>query len=155
MLSALISFLGGSAFRMIWGEISSWLDKKQEHTQEIERIRVQDEVDANAHSRNLETLKLQSDLGVKQVDVQRNADVERSEAEAFKDAMSTAFKPTGIMWVDMWNQIVRPSYATIGLVLWTMKLYVQGFKMDEFDLELFAVIVGFFFADRSLRRNAK
>ena len=31
MFSALFSFLGGSVFRMIWGEISSFIEKKQEH----------------------------------------------------------------------------------------------------------------------------
>ena len=41
MFSALFSFLGGSVFRMIWGEVSSFIEKRQEHAQEIERMRLQ------------------------------------------------------------------------------------------------------------------
>ena len=40
MISALVSFLGGSVFRMLWGEISAWLTKAQDHKHEIERGRV-------------------------------------------------------------------------------------------------------------------
>jgi len=155
MISALISFLGGSAFRMIWGEISTWLAKRQDHQFELQRLQVQDQIDDRTHARNLENLRLQSELGVRQVEVQRDADVERAEAESFAQAMKGSFQASGIGWVDGWNQMVRPSYATLGLVLWALKLSVQGFRMDEFDLHLFAVIVGFFFADRSLRRSAR
>ena len=30
MFGAIFSFLGGSAFRAIWGEVSNWLNKRQE-----------------------------------------------------------------------------------------------------------------------------
>ena len=41
MISAIISFLGGSVFRMIWGEVSTWVTAKQNHAQELERLRLQ------------------------------------------------------------------------------------------------------------------
>lgn len=31
MFSALFSFLGGSVFRMIWGEVANFVQKKQDH----------------------------------------------------------------------------------------------------------------------------
>lgn len=31
MITALLSFLGGNVFRMIFGEVVSWLNKKQDH----------------------------------------------------------------------------------------------------------------------------
>ena len=56
MLSALLSFFGGTAFRMLWGEVSAYLNKKQDHAFEIERMRLQEQFDAAQHARNLEAL---------------------------------------------------------------------------------------------------
>lgn len=155
MLSALFSFLGGSVFRMIWGEVSTFLNKRQDHAHEVELMKIQAELDKQAHDRTLETLRLQSELGVKQVQVQAEAAIEKADADAFSVAMANSFKPTGIKFVDAWNGIIRPSYATVGLILWAIKLYAQGFKMDEFDITLFGTIAGFFFADRSLGKRGK
>ena len=70
MITALLSFLGGNVFRLVFGEVISYLNKKQDHAQEIERMRFQAEVDAAQHVRNLEAIKTQADLGVKTIQVQ-------------------------------------------------------------------------------------
>lgn len=155
MLSALLSFLGGSVFRMIWGEVSAFLNKKQDHEHELQMMQAQAAFEDRAHQRSLENLRLQNELGVKMVEVQRESAIAQGDADAFTEAMKQSFKPTGIGFVDAWNGSIRPSYASVALVLWVLKLYSQSFKMDEFDIALVAVIVGFFFADRSLRRNGK
>lgn len=155
MLSALLSFLGGSVFRMVWGEISAFLNKKQDHEHEIQLMQAQAAFEDRAHQRQLENLRLQNELGVKMVEVQRESAIAQGDADAFTEAMKHAFKPTGIGFVDAWNGSIRPSYASVALVLWVLKLYTQNFRMDDFDVSLVAVIVGFFFADRSLRRNGK
>jgi hypothetical protein len=33
-----------------------------------------------------------------------------------------AAKPTGVKWVDAWNGSIRPSYATVALFLWLVKV---------------------------------
>ena len=38
MFEALISFLGGSVFRMVWGEIASWYSKKMDHEHEMAHL---------------------------------------------------------------------------------------------------------------------
>jgi len=155
ILSTLFSFLGGSAFRMIWGEVSSWLNKKQDHEQEMERMRWQAEADEKAHLRNTELIRLQAELKVEQVMVQSEADQAARAADAFTVAMEGAFKPTGYALVDVWNGVIRPSFATICLLIWGSKIVGQGFIMDDFDKELLAGIVGFFFADRTLGKRGK
>lgn len=155
MISALISFLGGSIFRMIWGEISSFINKKQDHEHELEMMQAQSAADDKAHQRTLENLRLQNELGVRMIEAQRDAASAQGDSDAFTAAMKTAFLPTGIWIIDAWNGIIRPGYATVALILWCLKLWAQNFKMDEFDLGLLAVIAGFFFADRSLHRNGK
>ena len=155
MLSALISFLGGSVFRMIWGEVSAWYNKHQDHKFEIERLQLQAQLEDKAHQRSQEALRLQAELGIKTIEAQAESNVMTAEAEAFANAMKEAFKPTGIYWVDAWNGIIRPAAATLALILWTLKLANQGFAMQAYDMEITGVVLGFFFADRSLGKRGK
>ena len=46
MFSGLIAFLGGSAFRMIWGELAAWLTARQDHRHELERMRLSADLEA-------------------------------------------------------------------------------------------------------------
>lgn len=155
MLSALFSFLGGSVFRMIWGEASAYLNKRQDHQHETEMIRLQASLDEAKHARDLEQMKLANELGLKTIEVQKDAQIAQAEVDAFSRAIEAAARPTGISWVDAWNGCIRPSYATVALGLWLVKVAVQGFKMDTFDAELLAVVAGFYFADRSLGKRGK
>lgn len=155
MIEALFSFLGGSVFRMIWGEVSAWYNKRQDHAFELERLRLQTEIDDRAHQRNQEALRLQSELGIKMIEAKMEADVATAEADAFVKAMENAFKPTGWAFVDIWNGIIRPTAATIALALWVMKLHSQNWMMQEWDITLAGTVLGFFFADRSLGKRGK
>jgi hypothetical protein len=153
MLEALLSFLGGSVFRMIWGEVSAWQTKKQDHAHELERMRLQTELEDRAHERMQASLRLQNELGIKTIEAQAQAAMDQADADAFTEAMKNAFKPTGISWVDAWNGTIRPAAATIVLVLWCLKLNAQSFVMQDWDLSLAGVVLGFFFANRALGRG--
>ena len=155
MISALVSFLGGSVFRMIWGEASAYPNKRQDHRHETEMLKVQAELDQAKHGRDLEQMRLANELGVKMVEVQKDAAIAAGELDAFSKAIEAAARPTGIKWVDAWNGAIRPSYATVALALWLVKVAAQGFKMDAFDAELLAVVAGFYFPDRSLGKRGK
>jgi hypothetical protein len=155
MLEALFSFLGGSVFRMVWGEVSSWYNKKQDHKFELERLKLQTEIDDRAHQRTQEALRLQSELGIKTIEAQAVANVATAEADAFGKAIEQAFKPSGWAVVDIWNGVIRPSAATIALALWVLKLNAQSWVMQEWDITLAGTILGFFFADRSLGKRGK
>lgn len=155
MISALFSFLGGSIFRMIWGEASAYLNKRQDHAHEVEMLKVQKELDDARQVREMEQMRLANELGVKMVEVQKDAAIAAGELDAFSKAIEAAARPTGIRWVDAWNGSIRPSYATVALILWLVKVAAQGFKMDAFDAELLAVVAGFYFADRSLGKRGK
>lgn len=155
MFTALFSFLGGSAFRMIWGELSSWLTAKQDHSFEIERMRLQGDMDAAAHARNLESLRVQADLGVKTIQVQSEADLALREMDAWGKAVAGAVDPADQSAVGQWVKAIRPAAASISLVLWALALYRSGLVMSAWDRELVGAILGFFFADRSLVKSGK
>lgn len=148
MFSALLSFLGGSAFRLIWGQISDFLNKRQDHKYEIERLKLQAEADAAQHARNLEALRVQHEMGVDVIRVQGEADAGRLEMEGWAAAVREANRTTGVTWVDAWNGIIRPLVATVAIGLWAGALYRQDFTMGEWDKELVGVILGFYFATR-------
>lgn len=154
MLAAIFNFLGGAAFRMIWGEVSSWLNKKLDHEHEIERMKLQGDLEEANSKRQESLIRLQSELGVKQIEVKGEVEADKAAGEAFTAAMQN-FKPTGIKGVDAWNACIRPSAATVALLLWIMELVIAGFALTEWDRELMGSILGFYFADRSLRHRGK
>lgn len=156
-MGAILSFLGGSAFRAIWHEASTWLSARQEHKHEVERMRLQGDLDAKQHERNLASQKQQAELGYKTINVQADADISRIETEAWRSAMQQP--PTGVKWVDAWNGIIRPSFATGALLLWLWyefsHMAVNAWTISAFSLDLIGIVIGFYFADRSLRKRGK
>lgn len=155
MFSALFSFLGGSAFRMVWGELSAYLTAKQSHKQEIERLRLQGELDAASHARNLESLRLQSDLGVKTIQVQAEADLARVDVGAWAQAVADVGKTTGIRFLDIWNGSIRPWLATLASAVVLFEIVRNGFVLTDWDRELVGAILGIYVADRQLSKRGK
>lgn len=153
MLSAIFSFLGGTAFRLIWGQVSEWVNKKQDHQFELDRLRAQEEIDAAAHARNLEAIRVQSELNIKVIEVQGNVDLSKLEYDAWSRAIDNAGKPTGIFIVDLWNGIIRPAAATVALSLWVIALARHGWVVGDWDKDMIGVTLGFFFASRVLTKK--
>lgn len=154
-VSALISFLGGSAFRMIFGEISAWMTKKQDHMQEVERLRLQAELDAAQHARNLEAIRVQADLGVKTIAVQAEAALTQIETDAWSKLVDSTTKTTGILFLDIWNGTIRPLLATLAILVVVAQIAHNGFTLTDWDRELVAAILGIYLADRQLTKRGK
>lgn len=154
-MSAIITFLGGSAFRYIFGAVDSWVTKKQDAKLEIERMKAQGELDAAKSERDLNAIKVQAELGVKTIEVQADADIAKTDAEAFKAAMAVSNLPTGIKWVDGWNASIRPSFATTALFLWFVALHHKGWGLGDWDLSMIGAVAGYYFAERSLGKLGK
>ena len=155
MISTLLSFLGGSVFRMLWGEIASFITAKQEHAHEIERMKAQGELDAAQHARTLEAIKQQAELGVQTIRVQAEADTSRTDAEAFSAASASLFKATGIWFVDAWNGVIRPATATVCLGLWVRHVAHAGWVLDDQGWSILSAALGLYLADRALAKRGK
>lgn len=154
MLSALISFLGGSVFRMIWGELSAWMTARQDHTFELERMRLQGDLEAAQHARNLEAIKVQADLGVKVIETQAQAAIDQLESSAWLEAVKATAVQTGIRWVDAWNAVIRPAVATWAIGMITGN-YLQLWLLDENGWSLAGAALGIYLADRALFKRGK
>ena len=155
MFSALFSFLGGSAFRMIWGEISSYFNKKLEHAQEVERMKLESDLEAERHERDMTRLRLQADLNVREVQVVNDAALSKVEVDAWAQAVADVGKQTGIKFLDIWNGSVRPLLATLAIVVVVAEIAINGFTLNDWDRELVAAILGIYVADRTLQKRGK
>jgi hypothetical protein len=154
MFTALFSFLGGSVFRMIWGEVSAWLTAKQDHSQEMERMRLQAELDAAQHERNLEAQRLQAELGVKVIEAQREADVSRIEADGWLSAVKATSVATGVRIIDAWNASIRPGVATWSIVMLTLGEFAV-ITISDNSLSVCSAALGIYLADRALLKRGK
>lgn len=155
MFSALVSFLGGSAFRMIWGEVSAYFTKRQDQKNEMARMELQGKLDAEAHARNLASIKLQADLGVKTIQVQGDVEISKIDTAAWAQAVGDVGKATGIKFLDIWNGSVRPALATLAGVMLIMESIKNGWGPTEHVLIVCDAILGIYVADRSLGKRGK
>lgn len=155
MITTLISFLGGSVFRMIWGEASAWLTKRQDHAQELDRIRLQAEADAAAHSRNLETIKAQAEAGVKVIQQQAASAMQGVESDAWLDVVKGTNRTVGIWFIDAWNGVIRPAVATWAVVMITIHYSNNGWVLDDNGWGLCGAALGIYLADRALFKRGK
>ena len=148
MITALMTFLGGATVRLFLGHLFDLITKWQDQKNELARLTLQGQLDAAQHTRNLEAIKVQADLGVKVIEAQTEAQVTQAEADAFIEAVRATGQRTGIMWVDLWNGIVRPLLASMCIVLWVAKIVGAGFVLDEWDRELMGMALGVFVGGR-------
>ena len=140
---------------MVWGEVAAFVKARQDHRHELDLLTAQAQLEAQAFERNQSALRLQSELGIKTVQVQAEADLERIDAAGFYGAVGDSMKPVGVAGVDAFNAAIRPAAASICLVLWVFELAVAGWVMGEWDQMLVATILGFFFASRELTKRGK
>ena len=156
MIEAILSFLGGSTLRMIWGEVSAFMTRKQDHKHEIERMKLQADLDAANHARTLQSLKLQGELGVKTIEVQAASAVDQIEAEGWLEAVKATGRSTGVAWVDAWNSVIRPGGASWAFAMLT--LHEAGMltnPLSDGTASVAYAFLGLFVADRSLGKRGK
>ena len=153
-MSALLSFLSGSVFRMVWGEASAFLTKRQDHKHEVELLGVQERLAAAAHERNLAGMRLQSDLGIKEVVVRQEANESAGALDAWVDAVKATSRMTGVAWIDGWNQSIRPMVATVAVGAMLTEIVLVG-ALTDWHREVFSAALGIYLADRTLAKRGK
>jgi hypothetical protein len=151
-MGAILSFLGGSAFRFLIGQLTDYLQKKQDHLYEIERIKSQEAIDAAAHLRQLAMIQLQADLKLGEIKLAGMTAVDLEEAKAFTAAQAPQ-PPTGVKFIDAWNGSIRPLCATIAIGLWGLRIVRTFFELTAWDENLIASILGYYFADRHIGKS--
>jgi hypothetical protein len=155
IVGALLNFIGGAAFRYALGRIIEWLEAKQKHREETQRLDQQERFEAARHLRNQESIRLQHELGIQTIQLQGAVAADLEAARAFTAAQARVQEPTGNAFIDAWNGSIRPAAATLSLLIWITKIIEQGFKATQWDTDLASSILGFYFADRQLGKRSK
>lgn len=154
-MSAVLSFLGGSAFRWLVGEISTAWTKHQDHKHELAMMEAQSKQDAQRHAQQQDAIRLQAELGIKVITVQAEAHASAAEDDAWLDAVKSINRPTGYPWLDALRMSVQPVLAYIAIIIWVAALNEQGWKVTEWDKELVSAIFGMYLANRHLTARGK
>jgi hypothetical protein len=154
-MGALFSFLGGSVFRMMWGEASAYFTRNQEHAQELARIAAQEAVDQAAHLRQKDLIQMQSDLGIKEIQVAGGIALDKAAADAFTEVVKATGNKTGVAWVDAWNACIRPGGATMALAMIASEIIAAGFVVSDSNQQVLFAFLGIFVADRNLSKRGK
>jgi hypothetical protein len=154
-MTGVFSFLGGAAFRMIWGEVSAYFNKKQDHKHEVELLRLQDSIDAGKHQRQQELIQLQHTLGIKEIQVAGQVALDQKAADAFMEAVKATNSKTGVWWVDAWNAMIRPGAATIALAMLICEVIAAGWVIPATTADVFLAFLGIFVANRDLHKRGK
>jgi hypothetical protein len=153
MIALLFSFFGSSIFRVLLGEVSSWMKDRQEHSNQMDLMRLQEDQQAAQHARNLEAVRLQAELGQKEIALKSAAAVDEIQMGAWATAVAGTTKVIGIAWVDAWNQAIRPALATWSVVMVTLN-YAGLIVLDDAGWGLCGAAIGLFLGERiSLKRG--
>lgn len=154
-MSAILSFLGGNAFRMLWGEVAGYMTKRQDHKYELERMAKQADLEAAAHDRNMRAIEVQHRLGIEKIYVQQEADTAAGELDAWVETVKATTRVTGVGWVDAWNAAIRPGVATIAVTMMVVEIIALNFVLNDWHVSVFSAALGIFLADRSLAKRGK
>lgn len=155
VVAGIPTFFGGAAFRIVWGELSSWWTARQDHKFEIERADQQEKFAAAQHARNLEAMRVQKDLGVEVIRVQSETDLALLEGQTFDKAVGGLTQSTGFKFIDAWKSSIQAALATEMMLLIALHYKRQGWIMDANAWELAGAVLGLFLADRYLFRRSK
>jgi hypothetical protein len=111
-------------------------------------------MDAAQHTRNMEAIKQQAELGVKTIKVQAEAALGQIEGEGWLEAVKATGRAIGVPWVDAWNAVIRPGVASWAVLM----LSLDAFKLvtlTDFTISICSAALGIYLADRSLSKRGK
>ena len=156
MLGGLLSFLGGTAFRWILGEVFGFLKARDEHRAEMERTRLQIELERERAALQRAAAQQAADLGVKVIEAQSEAAAEAAAALAHLrsiEGVNEASKRGD--WIGAWNASIRPLAATAAIFLLVGQSVAPSvFVLSAVVVDVICAILGVFVGERIRQRGA-
>lgn len=153
MFGGILSFLGGTAFRWLFGEALDFLKRRQELAHEMELMRLSHEQDRDKHQWQQETIRTQAEMGVKVIEAQAEASERASAAEAFLAAVQGVNKAGERQdWIGAWNAAIRPLLATVAIVA-LLGESLQLLTLSALFAEVCCAVLGVFVGERIRARG--
>lgn len=151
---SLFSFLGGTVFRLVFGEIMAFLNKRIDHAHELAMLDKQQALEERRAVLQQAAAEQQTKLGIEMIAAQREAAADLLDGETFLMGVKATMIQTGIRWIDGWNALIRPGAATWAIVMLTLEAAALLTLSDDCR-EVVSAALGLFLADRSLARRGK
>lgn len=107
MVETILGGLFGGIFRII-PEVLKWLDRKDERKHEL-----------GMQDKAIEFQRLKGDQRIEEITAQGQQDWNTGALDALKEAIKGQDTPSGVIWIDGWNKLIRPLMAT----QWVIVLY--------------------------------
>ena len=159
MITTLLSLLGGGLGGLLRyiPELIKIFTTKQDHDHEYRMTQLQLQIDQARASQAIDLAYAQGDVAT-----------QTASAQALLEALKAQSTPTGIKWVDALSASVRPILTywwMIGFTVYkAMTIYaycadwkgLDGFTLllwTDWDAGVLAMIIGFWFVDRSIKRH--
>ena len=156
MLGGLLSFLGGTAFRWILGEVFGFLKARDEHRAEMERTRLQIELERERAALQRAATQQAAELGVKVIEAQSEAAAEAAAALAHLRAIEGVNQASERKdWIGGFNALIRPQLAQVAILLLVADdFFPEYVLLTPLMLELFCAVLGVFVGERIRQRGA-
>lgn len=156
MLSGILSFFGGTAFRWLFGELLGWLKARDEHKAEMERMRLQIDLERERASLQRQAAQQAAELGVKIIEAQSEAAADAAAALAHLRAIEGVNKASERSdWIGAWNASIRPLAATVGIFLLVGQSVAPSiFVLSALVVDLICAVLGVFVGERIRQRGA-
>ena len=150
MLSGLISFLGGTAFRWLLGELFGFLKARQEHKTELERLRLEHDQAKDRHAWQQDAIKAAAEAGIKVVEAKAAADSAAAADAAFLAAIGGVNEASRRAdWIGAWNACIRPLLATVAIGLLVGQAVAPAtVVLTPLVLDLICAVLGVFVGER-------
>ena len=155
MFGGVLSFLGGTAFRWLFGEVIGFFKARQEHAQELERMRLSVDLERVRADLQRQAIQQAVDMGVRVIEAQSAAAAEKLAGEAFAAAVA-GVNQAGLRadWIGAWNASIRPLLATVAIgLLVGQSLAPEHVVLSALVLELICAVLGVFVGERIRARG--
>lgn len=155
--TSLFSFAGSAAFRLVFGEVMAYMNKRIDQAHELLMIDRQVEAEAARAATQRAGLELQAKLQVQVIEAKAEARAEELDGEAFLWGVKATTIKSGIKWIDGWNAAIRPWVATWAICMLTIEAF-KWFgvtKLPAGTSEVISAALGLFLSSRDLHRRGK
>lgn len=155
MLSSIASFLGGTAFRWLVGELLGWIKARDERAAELAMLRLQHDLDRERHQWQQDAIAAQAAAGVRVIEAQSRATRDAAADIAFGAAVygvTTAQQRSD--WIGAWNAAIRPALASMAILLIAAQAVApSAVVLSPLVMDLICAVLGVFVGERIRTRG--
>jgi hypothetical protein len=154
LFGGVFGFIGSAAFRVIFDRVFAYVDKRQDHKYELERMERQTEIDLKLADVRAKYAAQEADVRLRALQAQYAGAADLASIEAKIEGLRDATSSTGIHWVDAVVKMVRPSITAWIWILFGLACIRNGMQFGAEERELLGMITGFWFAERWMTKRA-